>query len=247
MPEPSPIDRLTERLGYRFRTPSLLEDALTHKSYLNEAPDAGRRDNERLEFLGDAVLDLVISELFVSRFPYAPEGDLSKLKAKTVSETALSRVARRLELGHALVLGRGEELTGGRDKPSLLADAMEAVIAAVYLDGGLDAARRVVLTTFADVLDNLSRPEVADHKTELQELCQREFSVLPVYRVLGESGPDHHKQFEVELSIRGHVYGVGSGRSKKEAEQQAAKDALEKIRSAHGSNEPDGSTETRGR
>jgi ribonuclease-3 len=160
---------------------------------------------------------------------------LSKLKARTVSEAALSRVARRLDLGHALLLGRGEELTGGRDKPSLLADALEAVIAAVYLDGGLDAARHVVLTTFADAFDNLSRPEVADHKTELQELSQREFAVLPVYRVLGESGPDHHKQFDVELSIRGEVYGVGTGGSKKEAEQQAARDALAKIKGAHGS------------
>jgi ribonuclease-3 len=230
MPEPSPFEGLAERLGYCFRTPRLLEAALTHKSYLNEAPDPSRQDNERLEFLGDAVLDLVISELFLSRFPEAPEGDLSKLKAKTVSEAALSHVARRLDLGNSLVLGRGEDLTGGRDKPSLLADALEAVIAAVYLDGGLAAARHVVFTTFADLFDNLSRPEVADHKTELQEICQRDFSVLPVYRVLRESGPDHHKQFEVELSIRGEIYGVGTGRSKKEAEQQAARHALDRLR-----------------
>jgi len=139
MPEPSSIERLAERLGYCFRTPRFLEAALTHKSYLNESPDPSREDSERLEFLGDAVLDLVISERFLSQFPDAPEGDLSKLKAKTVSEAALSHVARRLDLGSSLVLGRGEELTGGRDKPSLLADALEAVIAAVYLDGGLAA------------------------------------------------------------------------------------------------------------
>jgi ribonuclease-3 len=230
MPEPSSIDRLAERLGYRFRTPRLLEAALTHKSYLNESPDPCREDNERLEFLGDAVLDLVISERFLSQLPDAPEGELSKLKAKTVSEAALSHVARRLDLGNSLVLGRGEEMTGGRDKPSLLADALEAVIAAVYLDGGLSAAREVVLTAFSDLFENLSRPEVADHKTELQEICQRDFSMLPVYRVLRESGPDHYKQFDVELSIRGEVYGVGTGRSKKEAEQQAAKHALDKLR-----------------
>ncbi len=241
MSDSPPIDRLAERLGYRFRTPRLLEAALTHRSYLNESPDPSREDNERLEFLGDAVLDLVISERFLSRFPHAPEGELSKLKARTVSEAALSHVARRLDLGSALILGRGEELTGGRDKASLLADALEAVIAAVYLDGGLDAARGVVLAAFAEEFDNLSRPEVADHKTELQELCQREFSVLPVYRVLGESGPDHHKQFDVELSIRGQVYGAGTGRSKKEAEQQAARDALAKIKAAQGSSRPDGS------
>lgn len=230
MSESAPIDQLAERLGYRFRTPRLLEAALTHKSYLNESPDPSREDNERLEFLGDAVLDLVISERFLSQFPDAPEGDLSKLKAKTVSEAALSQVARRLDLGSALVLGRGEELTGGRDKASLLADAFEAVVAAVYMDGGLVAARQVVLTAFSDLFENLSRPEVADHKTELQEICQRDFSVLPVYRVLRESGPDHHKQFDVELLIRGEVYGVGTGRSKKEAEQQAARHALDRLR-----------------
>lgn len=233
MPDLPSIELLANRLNYHFQNPRLFEEALTHKSYLNESPDPGRGDNERLEFLGDAVLDLLISELFVSRFPEAPEGELSKLKAKTVSETALSQVARRLDLGSALVLGRGEELTGGRDKSSLLADALEAVIAAVYLDGGLAAARQVVLTAFSDLFDNLLRSDGADYKTELQELCQRDFSVLPVYRVLRESGPDHHKQFDVELSIRGEVYGTGAGRSKKEAEQQAAKTALERLKHTH--------------
>ncbi len=233
MPDPSPIELLTDRLGHRFQNPRLFEEALTHKSYLNECPGPERRDNERLEFLGDAVLDLVISELFLSRFPDAPEGELSKLKARTVSEAALSQVARRLDLGRALVLGRGEDLTGGRDKPSLLADALEAVIAAVFLDGGLAAARQVVLAAFTDLFDHLGRSDAADHKTELQELCQRDFAVLPVYRVLQESGPDHHKQFDVELTIRGEAYGMGTGRSKKEAEQQAAKTALERLRQAH--------------
>jgi len=230
MPDAAAIERLLERLNYRFQDPSLLDEALTHKSYLNEAPDPSCRDNERLEFLGDAVLDLMISELFLSRFPEAPEGTLSKLRAKTVSEAALGQVARRLDLGAALRLGRGEELTGGRDKPSLLADALEAVIAAVYLDGGLAAARHVALPAFAEVIDNLSRPEAADHKTELQEICQRDFGGLPAYRVLRESGPDHDKQFDVEIAIRGEVYGVGTGRSKKEAEQKAARSALEKLR-----------------
>jgi ribonuclease-3 len=230
MPDAAAIERLLERLNYRFQDPSLLDEALTHKSYLNEAPERSCRDNERLEFLGDAVLDLMISELFLARFPEAPEGTLSKLRAKTVSEAALGQVARRLDLGAALRLGRGEELTGGRDKPSLLADALEAVIAAVYLDGGLAAARHVALPAFAEVIDNLSRPEAADHKTELQEICQRDFGGLPAYRVLRESGPDHDKQFDVEIAIRGEVYGVGTGRSKKEAEQKAARSALEKLR-----------------
>jgi ribonuclease-3 len=230
MSDAAATERLIDRLGYRFQTPALLEDALTHKSHLNEAPDPSRRDNERLEFLGDAVLDLVISEALLSQFPEAPEGTLSKLRARIVSEAALSQVARRLDLGGALHLGRGEELTGGRDKASLLADALEAVIAAIYLDGGLSAARSVVLSAFADMLDNLSRVAATDYKTELQEICQRRFGGLPVYRVLGESGPDHHKQFEVELSIHGEVYGLGAGRSKKEAEQQAAKQALDRLR-----------------
>jgi len=230
MPSESPVDRLCDRLGYRFRDPVLLREALTHKSRLNESPDPTRRDNERLEFLGDAVLDLVVSECFLERFPQAPEGELSKLKAKIVSEAALSHVAKDLELGAALALGRGEELTGGREKPSLLADALEAVLAAVYLDGGLEASRAVILRTFRAVFDDLSRPGVMDHKTELQEWCQREFDVLPAYTVTGETGPDHRKTFEVQLAIRGELYGTGSGRTKKEAEQQAARMALEKIK-----------------
>jgi len=229
MPSDSLADRLCERLGYRFRAPTLLVEALTHKSHLNEAPDLTRRDNERLEFLGDAVLDLVISEHFLQRFPQAPEGELSKLKSQIVNEAALARAARDLDLGTALALGRGEELTGGRQKPSLLADALEAVIAAVYLDGGLDAARGVILRTLQGVLADQSRSEATDYKTELQEWCQRRFDVLPAYTVVRETGPDHRKTFEVRLTIRGELYGTGSGRSKKEAEQQAASVALEKI------------------
>ncbi len=235
MPSESPVDRLCDRLGYRFRDPTRLREALTHKSRLNESPDPTRRDNERLEFLGDAVLDLVVSECFLERFPQAPEGELSKLRAKVVNEAALSLVARELELGAALALGRGEELTGGREKPSLLADALEAVLAAVYLDGGLDPARAVILHTFRAVFDDLSRPDVVDHKTEIQEWCQRAFDTLPVYTVTGETGPDHRKIFEVQLSIRGDSYGTGTGRSKKEAEQHAAKQALEKLKTAHSS------------
>jgi ribonuclease-3 len=230
MPSESPVDRLCERLGYRFRAPTLLVEALTHKSHLNEAPDLTRRDNERLEFLGDAVLDLVISEHFLQRFPQAPEGELSKLKSQIVNEAALARAAWDLDLGTALALGRGEELTGGRQKPSLLADALEAVIAAVYLDGGLDAARGVILRTLQGVLADQSRSEATDYKTELQEWCQRRFDVLPAYTVVRETGPDHRKTFEVRLTIRGELYGTGNGLSKKEAEQQAAGAAMEKIK-----------------
>lgn len=230
MSSDSPVERLCDRLEYRFRDTTLLREALTHTSHLNELPDPTRRNSERLEFLGDAVLDLVISDLLLARFPEAPEGELSKLKARLVSEAALSSVASGLDLGAALALGRGEELTGGREKPSLLADALEAVLAAVYLDGGLDAARAVIVRMFDGAFEDLSRPDAADHKTALQEWCQREFDVLPAYAVSHESGPDHRKTFEVRLTIRGEVYGTGTGRSKKEAEQQAARVALETIK-----------------
>jgi len=225
----SPADQLQQRLAYVFRAPELLRDALTHKSYLNEQPAAPNRDNERLEFLGDAVLDLVVSELFLDRFPNAPEGDLSRLKASVVSESALARVARELDLGTALALGRGEDLSGGRRKPSILANALEAVIAAVYLDGGLPAARALIERSFRVVLDDGLRRDI-DPKTDLQELCQRTFGVLPSYAVLREEGPDHQKTFDVQLTIREEIYGTGSGRSKKEAEQQAARMAIERIR-----------------
>jgi len=228
------LDPFQKTLGYSFHKPDLLREALTHKSYLNEMrvseKDRAAQDNERLEFLGDAVLDLAISECLIVLHPLSTEGDLSKMKARLVSEVTLARVAARLDVGKFLLLGRGEERTRGREKPSLLADALEAVIAAVYLDGGFETARDVILKIFDD---EIHRPDQhrddIDYKTELQECCQREFDVLPTYRVLSESGPDHQKLFEVRLTIREEVFGIGRGRSKKEAEQQAAKQALEKL------------------
>jgi len=221
-------------LGYTFRNAELLREALTHKSYLNEmrmaAKERPAQDNERLEFLGDAVLDLAISERLVLLYPLSSEGDLSKMKARIVSEVTLARVAKRLEVGACLQLGRGEERTRGREKPSLLADALEAVIAAVYLDGGFETVRTVTLKVFEEEISGLDQHrEVVDYKTELQEQCQREFEVLPTYRVLRETGPDHQKIFEVNLTIQDVLFGVGNGRSKKEAEQQAAKRALENL------------------
>ncbi|MBI3994693.1 MAG: ribonuclease III [Nitrospirae bacterium] len=229
-----PFDTFQSVLGYAFQKPDLLREALTHKSYLNEMraseKDRAAQDNERLEFLGDAVLDLAISEHLIAIYPLSTEGDLSKMKARIVSEVTLARVAKRLSVGEFLLLGRGEERTRGREKPSLLADALEAVIAAVYLDGGFEAARKAILKIFEDEIHRLDRPpEDIDYKTELQECCQREFNVLPAYRVLRESGPDHQKLFEVKLTIKEEVYGIGRGRSKKEAEQQAAKQAIEKL------------------
>ncbi len=228
---PRDLEELERCLTYHFKDPALLQQAITHKSYLNEAREKSQKDNERLEFLGDAVLDLVISQDFLLNYPDTAEGELSKMKARIVSETALAKVARRLEIGRFLLLGRGEEMTQGRAKPSLLANAIEAVLAAIYLDGGLESARDVIQKIFKDDIEELLKTEAfTDYKTELQELCQRDYEILPVYTVLSESGPDHQKTFEVQLSIKGNVYGRGIGHSKKEAEQQAAHEALEKLK-----------------
>ena len=229
-----PIDPFQKILGYSFRKPDLLREALTHKSYLNElrVSEKGRpgQDNERLEFLGDAVLDLVVSESLIALHPLSSEGDLSKKKARIVSEVTLARVAKRLGIGEFLLLGRGEERTRGREKPSLLADALEAVIAAVYLDSGFETVREVLLKIFDEEVHRPSlHQDDTDYKTELQECCQREFDVLPTYRILRETGPDHQKLFEVNLTIKQELVGIGRGRSKKEAEQQAARQALEKL------------------
>lgn len=227
----APLDSLQIALHYRFRNPRLLEEALTHKSYVNEQRAAAGSDNERLEFLGDAVLSLVMSEQLAVLLPHAPEGALSKHKARLVSESMLADAARRLHLGVCLRLGRGEELSKGRDKDSLLADAVEAVIAAVHLDGGLDSSRVVVAKLFqlelSQVASHRHRPGEGDYKTQVQEWCQRRFDSLPSYAVVRESGPDHDKVFEVEVTVNGEVVGRGTGRSKKEAEQSAAKQALQ--------------------
>jgi ribonuclease-3 len=227
----SGLNEVQRRLGYRFSRLALLLEALTHTSYLNELGKSGEADSERLEFLGDAVLNLVTGHYLLAAFPDASEGELSKLRARLVSEEALARVARRLGLGDALRLGKGEALTQGREKSSILADTLEAVLAAIYLDGGLESATACVKSNFAEELtaceSAVSTP--ADFKTELQERSQHDFDALPQYRTTQETGPDHEKIFEVEVWIRGSRYGVGTGRSKKEAEQLAAQRALEQL------------------
>lgn len=218
-------------LKYRFTDDNLLEEALTHKSYVNERRDSGRTHNERLEFLGDAVLSLIISDYLARRYPELSEGALSKLKAKLVSETPLANAARRLDLGRYLRLGRGEERSKGREKPSLLADALEAVIAAVYLDGGFEASRDFTVDVLIEELHRLdvlqAQPGGDDYKTRFQEWCQKRYELLPQYLVVRETGPDHQKIFEVEVHVNHQVVGVGRGNSKKEAEQEAAQRALE--------------------
>ncbi len=222
---------LEEILCYKFRNKDLLVEAITHKSFLNELKTKKRNDNERLEFLGDAVLDLVMSEYLIGYHIDLPEGELSKMKARIVSKPTLSSVATRLQIGSYLLLGKGEEHTHGRNKSSLLADSLEAIIAAIYLDGGLEAAKEFLLDKFEEEMKELFKPELSfDYKTELQEISQQNFETLPSYSITGEHGPDHQKVFEVELKIKDRLFGRGSGKSKKEAEQMAAKEALEKLK-----------------
>lgn len=220
-------------LKYRFTNPNFLSEALTHKSYVNERRDSSRRHNERLEFLGDAVLSLIVSDYLAGRYPQLSEGGLSKLKAKLVSETLLAHAARRLNLGAHLKLGRGEELSKGRGKASLLADALEAVIAAVYLDGGFEASRNFTIDALADELHQMDflqeKPGGDDYKTRFQEWCQKQYEALPRYVIVRETGPDHQKLFEVEVQVNDRVFGIGHGASKKEAEQEAAQRALAQV------------------
>jgi ribonuclease-3 len=230
-----PADPASFSINYQFHDRALLDEALTHKSYVNERKSQARRHNERLEFLGDAALSLIISEYLAGQYPQLSEGALSKLKAGLVSETSLAAAARRLDLGAHLRLGRGEELSKGREKPSLLADALEAVIAAIYLDGGLEASRVFTLDALGDELSRIGSPQTKpggdDYKTRFQEWCQQRYEALPRYVLVNESGPDHQKCFTVEVEIEGKVAGSGLGYSKKEAEQMAARQALENIES----------------
>jgi ribonuclease-3 len=221
---------LETRLAVGLARPELGLQALTHKSYVNEHKDAGLQDNERLEFLGDAVVDLAISHRLMERFPVASEGELSKLRALIVNEEGLARIARRLSLGELLLLGRGEELTGGRDKSSVLADALEAVIGAVYLGSGLAGVLALIDLHFSEALEGVALGRSGlDYKTKLQEDIQTRMKVSPRYRVVSEAGPDHEKTFEVEVSIGTDLYARATGKSKKEAEQAAARATLEML------------------
>lgn len=220
------LKELQKTLSYNFKDEGVLAQALTHKSFANEKKGI-IKDNERLEFLGDAVLDLSISHLIMERFPDLPEGNLSKLRASMVNEGSLAVISEEIKLHQYLLLGHGEELSGGRNKPSILADSFEAVIAAIYLDGGFDAAFHTVSTLFSKLLS--ATDLYADFKTRLQELTQERLKCMPVYSLKGALGPDHARVFEVELHIDGKLYGSGKGKTKKEAEQEAAKEALGKL------------------
>jgi len=216
-----------ERIGHRFADRDLLTRALTHKSYSHEAKDELIRDNETFEFLGDAVLGFVMGDLLFRRFPTLDEGALSKIKAYLVSATSLAAKARDYGMGEVIYLGVGEEKSGGRRKDSLLANLFEAMIAAVYLDGGIDPARRLIESSFAADVDRIDADDLLfhDYKTALQERAQGQGLPLPEYNVIGEVGPDHEKRFIVEVKI-GSRTARGEGSSKKEAQQEAAKHAL---------------------
>lgn len=213
-------------LGYTFKDKSILIDALTHSSYANEHKD-GAVSNERLEFLGDAVLGMIIARYFYLTRPDFPEGSMTRYRAELVCEKNLNRVAKKLSLGSYMRLGRGEMSGGGNRRPSILADATEAVLAAVYLDGGMTAAEDFVKRFFIEPYEAGEMGRDADFKTELQELVQKKSGQILEYELIGESGPDHAKRFEVVVRLNGNVVGKGSGRSKKDAEQSAAKHALE--------------------
>ena len=221
---------LEEKLGYRFQNISLLENALTHSSYANEHKATGFESNERLEFLGDSVLGMVVADYLYRNCPTLPEGDLTRLRAGLVCEGNLVLVAKELDLGSYLKLGKGEELGGGRTRPSIQADAVESVLAAVYLDGGISAARKLIQHF---ILDHISRVHEAskDNKTALQEIIQRKSGQVLTYALIGERGPDHAKTFCMEVKLNGETIGTGEGRSKKEAEQAAAAAAIQKLNS----------------
>jgi len=224
------LELLEEALGYRFNDPSFLDCALTHRSYANENPDLLRQDNERLEFLGDAVLTLCISDMLMKKFPDLTEGDLSKIRSSIVNEKPLAGLARELRLGDYLLLGRGEDISGGRLKNSILANALEAIIAAVYRDAGFEGVCSFVAKRFQPLLDTGTvRILYQDYKTALQELTQNRFRSIPRYSVLREFGPDHDKVFQIRVSVGDIVSAAGLGRNKKEAEQRAARKALEAI------------------
>lgn len=215
---------LEKKLNYVFRDRTLLQEAMSHSSYANEHRAGHLRSNERLEFLGDAVLGFVTAEYLFRRHPDSPEGDLTRIRAALVCEQSLYEAARRLDLGRYLKLGRGEETGGGRERQSILADAVEALFAAIYLDGGIEEVRSVIWQVLLSKAP--AAEERRDYKTTLQEVVQRRSGQALTYHMVSQSGPDHNKTFLFEVSLNGEAIGRGEGHSKKEAEQAAARDAL---------------------
>lgn len=224
MNEQTAVKQFQEKIGYRFKDESLLFEALSHSSYANENKKT-RNSNERLEFLGDSVLSIVVSDHIFEHYKHLPEGELTKMRASLVCEKALFEFSKKIDLGSYIFLGKGEEMTGGRTRPSIVSDAFEAVIAAIYLDGGMEVVSKYILSFLPE---NIT-PDISvfhDYKTALQEVIQRNPEEKIEYHLKGESGPDHNKQFTVQVLLNSNVIGEGTGRSKKTAEQLAAKEAL---------------------
>lgn len=222
------IKELEQAIGYRFQNLSLLQNAVTHSSYANERYHNSLMSNERLEFLGDSILGMVVAEHLYRNYPDRPEGELTRMRADMVCEQSLAKVAERIHLGNHLLLGHGEEQSGGRSRDSMLADAVESVIAATYLDGGMDAAVGLIYRfVLCDV--PVTKMHNADYKTALQELVQQRKNQHLQYTLVGESGPDHDKEFFVEVTLNGKIVGNGSGSSKKRAEQEAAHAAIQTL------------------
>lgn len=224
-------ETLQDDLGYRFRDGRLFGSAMCHSSFANEHPGLQLAHNERLEFLGDAVLDLVVSQQLVRDFAALREGEMTRLRAEVVAEGSLAGLARQLGIGDCLLLGRGERRSGGQQKSSLLADALEALIGAIFQEAGFDRTVTVVAPLFAPLLQNAAGHSGQDFKTRLQELLQARHRILPVYRLLDEAGPDHCRRYRVEVLVDDRVLGVGAGLSKKSAEQDAARTALTQLES----------------
>lgn len=221
---------LEERLGHSFRNRALLETAVTHSSYANENRASGIVCNERLEFLGDSVLGVTVADFLYRHFPDMPEGRMTRLRAELVCEQSLHRVALELHLGDYLRLGKGEEHNGGRERASILSDAVEAVIAAMYLDAGMETAAGFIHRCLLDDVRTIETPSFTDYKTALQELVQRQSGQVLSYELVGEEGPDHAKTFRMQVCLNGEPVGLVTGRTKKEAEQTAAASALEALR-----------------
>jgi ribonuclease III len=229
------LTALQEKLHYAFRNPDLLSTALTHRSHVNENPQLGARDNERLEFLGDAVLGLCVSDLLMKKHADFDEGTLSKIRSLLVNEKPLADLAAQLGLGDCLLLGRGEDHSGGRTKESLLANALEAVIAAIYLDSSFSKTKTIIKKLMGPLLnDEALNAQCFDYKTALQELCQKKYKSAPLYALLESSGPDHDKTFEVEVTVGPDIRQIGYGKSKKDAQKQAAQKAWESLHSENG-------------
>ncbi|MDO4983258.1 MAG: ribonuclease III [Eubacteriales bacterium] len=223
------MNRLEEKIGYKFKDKNLLRTALTHSSYANESHGSAS-SYERLEFLGDSILGLVTAEFLYSHNPQLPEGRMTRLRAELVCEVSLHKVALKLGLGEYMLLGKGEERTGGRERPSILADMVEAIIAAMYIDSGMDRPRQFIMENILKDADLGEQHRIADYKTELQELVQRDSECTISYEHVSETGPDHDKRFTYCVRINGDVTGEGTGRTKKEAEQFAAMKALEVLK-----------------